>query len=109
MANFNCFLTELSAHDMSIFEYPDDNLSKYQWIFSKLGMCIDIVEIWFGIANGYNNLSKSQRNFTKVDMCIDVVQICFGIAIGYSSSIFELSPHDTIMAGYYRFTVLFLY
>ena len=34
------------------FSFPDDNLSKYQWIFSKLGMCIDIVEIWFGIANG---------------------------------------------------------
>ena len=31
---------------------PDDNLSKLQWIFTKLGMCIDIVEIWFGIANG---------------------------------------------------------
>ena len=29
-----------------------DNLSKHQWIFTKLGMCIDIVEIWFGIANG---------------------------------------------------------
>ena len=33
-----------------IFSFPDDNLSKYQWIFTKLGMCIDIVEIWFGIA-----------------------------------------------------------
>ena len=22
-------------------------LSKFQWIFSKLDMCIDIVEIWF--------------------------------------------------------------
>ena len=31
------------------FSFPDDNLSK--WIFTKLGMCIDIVEIWFGIAN----------------------------------------------------------
>ena len=30
------------------------NLSKYQWIFTKLGMCIDIVEILFGIANGAN-------------------------------------------------------
>ena len=30
------------------------NLSKSQWIqiFTKLGICIDIVEIWFGIANG---------------------------------------------------------
>ena len=30
----------------------NDNLSKYQWIFNKLGICIDIVEIWFGIADG---------------------------------------------------------
>ena len=34
------------------FSFPDDNLSKHQWIFTKFGMCIDIVEIWFGIANG---------------------------------------------------------
>ena len=34
------------------FSFPDDNLSKHQWIFTKLGMCIDIMEIWFGIANG---------------------------------------------------------
>ena len=34
------------------FSFPGDNLSKHQWIFTKLGMCIDIVEIWFGIANG---------------------------------------------------------
>ena len=32
------------------FSFPDDNLSK-QWIFTKLGMCTDIVEIWFGIVN----------------------------------------------------------
>ena len=31
-----------------------DNLSICQWIFTKLGMSIDIVEIWFGIANGQN-------------------------------------------------------
>ena len=34
------------------FSFPDDNLSKHQWIFPKLGMCIDIMKIWFGIANG---------------------------------------------------------
>ena len=34
------------------FSFPDDNLSECQCIFTKLGMCIDIVEIWFGIANG---------------------------------------------------------
>ena len=32
--------------------FLDDNLSKRQWIFTKLGMCIDIVENWIGIANG---------------------------------------------------------
>ena len=36
----------------SVFSFPDEDLGKYQWIFAKLGMCIDIVEIWFGIANG---------------------------------------------------------
>ena len=38
----------LSVH----ISFLDDNLSKHQWIFTKLGMCIDIVEIWFGIAIG---------------------------------------------------------
>ena len=52
MAKFCQFLTELSAPDTPIFSFPDDNLSKHQWIFTKLGMCIDIVEIRFGIANG---------------------------------------------------------
>ena len=32
--------------------FPDNNLNKHQWNFIKLGMCIDIVEIWFGIATG---------------------------------------------------------
>ena len=52
MGKFCQFLTELSARDTPIFSFPDDNLSKHQWIFTKLGMCIDIVEIWFWIANG---------------------------------------------------------
>ena len=34
----------LSARDMSIFSFPDDNLSKYQWIFTKRNMCNHIVE-----------------------------------------------------------------
>ena len=37
----------LSTH----FSFPNDNLSKHEWIFIKLDMCIDFVEIWFGIAN----------------------------------------------------------
>ena len=38
----------LSVH----ISFPDDNLSNCQWFFSKLGMCIDIVEIWVAVANG---------------------------------------------------------
>ena len=34
------------------FSFPYDNLSKHHWIFTKLGMCFDIVEIWFEIDNG---------------------------------------------------------
>ena len=34
------------------FSFPDDNLSKHRWIFTKLGICIDIEELWFEIANG---------------------------------------------------------
>ena len=37
---------------LSVFSFPDDNLGKYQWIFTKLGVFINIVKIWFGIADG---------------------------------------------------------
>ena len=88
-------------------------------------MCIDIVEIWFGIANGQysliftelsahetsvvsfqeNNLNKFQWSFTKLDMCIDIVEIWFGVAYRQISSILvELSARERMMAGYYRFT-----
>ena len=52
MGKFRQFLTELSAHDMFVFSFLDDNISTCicQWIFTKLGVCIDIVETWFGIA-----------------------------------------------------------
>ena len=45
-------LKELSAQDMPIFLFLDDNLCKCQGILTKLGTCIHIKEIWFGIANG---------------------------------------------------------
>ena len=88
------------------FSFPDDNLSKHQWIFTKLGMCIDIVEIWFGIANGqilsifYGVICPRHahifismclsvvRIFTKLGMCIDIVEIWFGIVKGQISSNF---------------------
>ena len=42
----------LSVVSPSVFSFPDDNLSNCQWIFTKLGVCFDIVEIWFWIVNG---------------------------------------------------------
>ena len=52
MGKFRQIFTELSARDMPIFSFPDGNLSKLQGILTKLAVCIDIKEIWFGIANG---------------------------------------------------------
>ena len=37
----------------------DNNLSKCQWIFTKLGVCIGIVQIRFGIANHANGKISS--------------------------------------------------
>ena len=82
--------------------FPDDNLCKHQWIFTKLGVCIDIVKIWFGIANGQissnfdelsagdtfiflfpdNILSKYQGVLTKLGTCINIQEIWFGDANG---------------------------
>ena len=55
---------------MPIFSFPDDNLSKYQWISVKLGMCIDIVEIWFGIANGQSSTVYEVMELSARDMPI---------------------------------------
>ena len=69
------------SHPSICVLFPEDNLNKHKWIFTKLGMCIDIVEIWFGIANGQilielsaqdifsfpkNNLNKCQEILTKL-------------------------------------------
>ena len=48
-----------------IFLFPDYNLSGCQWIFTKLGMCIDIMEIRFDIANGQNFINV----FTELSTC----------------------------------------
>ena len=57
------------------FTFPNDNMRKYQWIFTKLGMCIDIVEIYFGIANGQIStiFYLIIRPFEKRDV------LCYGV------------------------------
>ena len=111
MAGYYGFTLDVrvSARPSSVrFSFPDDNLSKHQWIFTKLGMCIDIVDIWFGIANGQissiftelsaldtpihsfldDNLSKYQGILIKLAICIDIKEIWFRIANGQISSNF---------------------
>ena len=48
IGKFCQFSTELSACHTSIFLFLYYDLSKYEQIFTKLGMCIDIVETFFG-------------------------------------------------------------
>ena len=72
MGKFRQIFTELSAGDTPIFSFLDDNLSKQQGTFIKLAYCIDIKEIWFGIANGL---------LTKLAICINIIKIWFRIVI----------------------------
>ena len=46
------FFFQLSVRNTSISSFPGDKLGKYQWICTKLGICIDITKKWFGIAIG---------------------------------------------------------
>ena len=62
-------LTYLSARDTSIFSIPDNNLSKSQLIFTQLNICIDIVEILFGIAIVY--ISSRFDRVIRHDMTIE--------------------------------------
>ena len=44
-------LTEVSARNTSVFYFQDNNLSISQWILTKFDMCINIVEMCFGITH----------------------------------------------------------
>ena len=109
MGKFCNFWTELSARDMSTFSFPHDNFSKYQRIFTKLGVCIDIAKIWFGIAHGqistifdsYLPATHPYFHFWTITLvningfspnlvcAFYIVKICIGIANGQSLSIFD--------------------
>ena len=74
-------------------------INECQWIFTKLSMCINIVEIWYGITNGRNSSIfyrvtcpqhvwflfvsrlklQYKKNFTKLRVCIDIVETWFWI------------------------------
>ena len=126
IGKFRQSFTELSARDTPVFSFPDDNLNKHQWIFTKLGMCIDIVEILFGIAN-WQISSKFDGVFCPIHAHIFVFGTISWVnvkgfqpnlihalilrrsSLGLLMSKFpqcltELSARDTIMAGYYSLT-----
>ena len=93
-------------------------------------MCIDVMEICFGIAKWQissnidrviqdwpifsfldDNLSKCQGILTEVGTCtcIDIKEIWLGLLMGkFRQLLTELSARDIIMAGYYCFTFLFV-
>ena len=104
------------------FELLEFELSRFHC------MCIDIVEIWFWIANGQissfllqlsarhtsvfsfpdDYLSKYQWIFTKRGMCIDIVKIWFGNATGEFASTFDrviCPPQDIKLRGIIIFTL----
>ena len=90
-------------------------------------MCIDIVEIRFGIATGQissnfdgeqpetpkfsfpnDNLSKCQVILRKTVHALILRRSGLGLLIGkFHQFLTELSTYDTITAGYYCFTFLF--
>ena len=84
-------------------------------------MCIDIMKILFGTADGqissildsYLPATRSYFRFWTITwvninrvspngMCIYIMEVWFGIANGQT----ELSAHQTIVAGYFRSTFL---
>ena len=87
-------------------------------------MCIDIVEIWFGIAIGQispfstelfardtsnvsfpdDNLRKYQWIFTKLGMCIDIAELWFGLLMGKLRHFWQIYLPATI--PYFRFRMM---
>ena len=111
----------------SVFSFLGSNLSKYQWIFTRLGVFIDIVEIWFGIVNGQiSSIFDSYlpvtgpyfhlwmitlvivNGFSLNGVCIDIMQICFRIADGQISSIFDSYQYLPATCPYFHFLTITL-
>ena len=119
MGKFPQFLMELSACHTSFFSFSDNNLSIYQWVFTKLGMCIDSVEIWFGLLTGKfhefftvtchhtsiflfpdDYLTKYQSIWPNMACALIVWRSGFGLLMGkFCQFLTELSAHHTIVGG----------
>ena len=128
-----CVRLSVCRPSIQVFSFPVDNLSKYEWMFTKFEKCIDIVEIWLGIAN--RQILSIFISVTCPSICCPSVRLYFrfrmitwvnvngfspnlvcalilwrsglGSLMGKFSSNFDrvIFPH-TIVAGYYRFMFL---
>ena len=76
MGKFCQFLTELSACHMSVFLFPDNYLSKYQWIFTKPNLVCALI-LW---RSGVGLLMSKFCQFLT-----------------------EISSHHTVVVGYWGF------
>ena len=77
---------------LSIFLFPDDNSSKYQWIFTKLGMFFDILDTWLWIANG--QISSVLTELSACDTSIFIAPACGRVR--YRRPIFRLSVRPSV-------------
>ena len=96
-----CVCSSVICLSVSIL-FPNDNLSKHQWIFTKLGMYNDIMEIWFGIVNDQisskfdgvicprhghilfpeDNMRKCQGILTNLVLAL-ILRACLGLLMSY--------------------------
>ena len=104
--------------------------SKHQWIFTKVVMRIDILVIWFGIANRQissgiicprhahilvldDNLCKCQGVLTKLGTCIDIKEVRFWFANGQTFSVFNrfvcLQHYNGRVLLFYVFIFIFFF
>ena len=101
MGKFCQFLTELSASHTSIFSFLVNNFSKYQCIFIKLGMCIDIVEICFGVAN----VQISSIFISHHKIVVGYYGLTLAVPVSVHLSVFSF-PDDNLSKCQWIFTKL---
>ena len=97
LGKFRKILTELSGQDMPIFSFPDHNLCKCQVILTKLGTCVDIKEIWFGIANGQISL--------KLSVCDRIMAGYYSVTFLFSLIMLHTNSHHAIIKHFYTLTL----
>ena len=94
---------------VSLLLFPDNNLSKYKWIITKLGVSLILWRSGLELPVGKfcksltklsvremslfsfsdDNLSNCQWIFTKFGIYLNIVEIWFGIVIAQISSVFD--------------------